>query len=143
MRVGGCQERFAIVGGDCSSPAIQVEPALVKMTNLDRIETVDFLDQSFPERGAKNEKRMRREAEKRSAAPSAQLTEVGESTQSGDFVRLNIQQHDIRPFQTHLRGGNEQDAHLCGIGKDFRAIKDLVMQGNRQYAKTECARPFQ
>ena len=46
------------------------------MTKLDRVEAVDFIDQSFPDGTTEHVKGMRRNREKRSAAALPQFTDI-------------------------------------------------------------------
>jgi hypothetical protein len=98
MGVGGGEERLAVDGGDMAGAAIEIEEALVEMADLDRIEAIDFLEQTFPDRCTEDEKWVRRETKKRFPAASAELAQVGESTEMFDFVRLDIQEHYVRAF---------------------------------------------
>ena len=47
MRVRGREERLAVGRGDFTGAPVQVEPSFVKMTDLDRIETIDLLHEPF------------------------------------------------------------------------------------------------
>ena len=102
MGVGGGEERFAVGGSDLAGAAIEIEESLVEMADLDRIEAIDFLQQPFANRCTEDEKWVRRETKKRFPAASAELAQVGESTEMFDFVRLDIQEHNVRAFQSHF-----------------------------------------
>ena len=43
MGIGSGEERFRVGGGDFARAAIAIEPALVEMADLDRIEAIDLL----------------------------------------------------------------------------------------------------
>ena len=130
-------------GCDFSRAAVQVEPTLVKMAHLDRIEAIDLLDEPVADGSADEKKRMRREAKKRIAAASAELTQIGKRAQMLDFVRLDVEQNHIRAFEPHLGRLNEENSHRGGVCIDFRPIEDLVVQGNRERAETELARSLE
>lgn len=143
MRIGGGKQRFAMRGRGCARPAIEIEPALVKMTDLDRIEAINFPQEPLADRSAQNKKRVGREREERIAAPGAQLAQIVESAQLFDLVRLDIEEHDIGPLQPYLGRLDEENSHRRRLGKHFRSIEDLIVQSDGERAETELARPFQ
>src|SRR2546423_9731956 len=143
MRIGRRQQWHAMRPGLFSGPSIQIEPSFVKMTNLNRVEAIDLPQQARAERGAEDEKRMRRKTKKRVAQLGAQSPKIGEGSHVLDVVRPNIEEHDIGPFQSHFRGRDEEDVHRGRVGKDARLIENFVMQGNREGAETKRARAFE
>ena len=78
MRIGRCNQRFVEFRRDFHRAAIQVEHALVKMTELNRVEAIDFSQQSLPDRTAKYEEGMWRKGEDRQSAPGAEIADVVE-----------------------------------------------------------------
>ena len=46
MRIGGGEERFAVDRRDCAGPAVKIEKSFVKVTNFNRIEAIDLLDET-------------------------------------------------------------------------------------------------
>src|ERR1700730_941258 len=77
MRVGGCDQGLTIFSRNSGGAAVRVEQEVVKMTELDRVETIDLLDQARPNRAAENIKWMRRDRENGSAASAAQRAQIG------------------------------------------------------------------
>ena len=96
-------------------------------------------EQPFARSKRQEKKWVRRKTKKRIAAAGSQLAQIGEGAQIFDLVRLNIQQDDVGAFQPHLGCLDEQNSHRRGVGKNFRPIEDLVMQGNCERAKAEIA----
>src|SRR5437016_11060398 len=86
VRVGSGDQRFAKLSGHFCRAPIWVEQSFVKMTELDRVKTIDLVEKTFADRTTKHVKRMRRDGENRSAtgrirrggqsAAGAKLTEV-------------------------------------------------------------------
>ena len=128
MRIGSREERPAMGGRDFARAAVQVEPALVKMADFDRIEAIDLLEQPVADRSADEKKRVRRKTKKRIAAVGAELTQIGKRAQMFDFVRLDVQQDHVRAFEPHLGRRNEENSHRRGVCENFRPIEDLVVQ---------------
>jgi len=130
-------------GGDFASTAIEIEPAFVKMADLDRIEAIDLPEEPVANGSTKEKKRMRRKTKEGIAAARTELAQIGKSTQVFDFVRLDIEQHDVRAFQAHLRCLEEENSHRGGVGEDLRPIEDLIVKGNGERAETELARALE
>ena len=65
MRIGRGDERLVVFPRHFPSAAIQIEKAFMKVTKLNRVKTIDFLEQPFANRAAEDVKRMRREREYR------------------------------------------------------------------------------
>ena len=143
MRIGGGEERFAVRDRDGSRPAIEIEPALVKMADLDRIEAINFLEEPIADRSAQDKKRVGREREDRVAAAGSQLAQIVESAQIFDFVRLNIEKNDVGPFEPHLGRLDKENSHRGGIGKDLRPIENLIVEGDGKRPEAEFACAFQ
>jgi hypothetical protein len=143
MRIGGGKERFAVRGRDGSRPAIEIEPTLVKMADLDRIEAINFLEKPIANRSAQDKKGVGREREERVAAAGPQLAQIVKSAQVFHFVRLNIEKNDIGSFEPHLGRLDKENSHCGRIGKDLRPIENLIVEGNGKCAKAESARAFQ
>ena len=143
MRVRGGEERFAMKRGEATGPPIQVEPAFVKMADLDRVETLDLAQEPLADRCAEHKKGMRRETEKRFAEPLPQPAQVGESSKLFHVFGSNVQENNVCALEPHFRCLDQKDAHFRRIGEHVRAIKDLVMQGDGERAETELARTFQ
>src|SRR5207249_1436747 len=76
--VGRSDQRFAKLRGHFHRPAVQIEKAFVKVTKLDRIETIDLSKKPFANRAAQHVKRMRCEGEDRQSAAGAQFSKVVE-----------------------------------------------------------------
>ena len=77
VRIGGGEERATKLFRHFAGRAIAIEPALVEMTDLDRVKTIDVLLQSFPaDRAANDIKRMRCKSEQRGAPRRAQSADI-------------------------------------------------------------------
>src|SRR2546430_76569 len=95
VTVGRGDERFRELRRHFYGPAIQIEKPFVKMTKLDRVETIDLLEQPFTDRSAQHKKGMRRKGKDRSATgrirrggqppTGAQFSNVIEIFKSSDF----------------------------------------------------------
>jgi hypothetical protein len=48
MRVGRCNQRFAKSFRDLHRLPVRIKKAFVKMTKLNRVEAIDFIQQTFP-----------------------------------------------------------------------------------------------
>jgi len=107
------------------------------MTELDRVETVNFLDQFFTDGTAEDVKRMRRNRKERMTAPAAQRFEIVQGSQGIDFARRNVEQDDVRALQSNLGGRDDQNPHAGGILEYLRAIENGVVQRNREHTKSE------
>ena len=143
MGVGGGEKWFAIFPRNLASPAVEIKPSLVKMTDFDRVEAIDVFHQTFPHRSAKNEKWMRRKAKKRIAQAAFEHTQISKSAQVLDVFGLDIEQDNIRSLKTHLRRRDENNSHLRRIRENVRAIEDFIMQRNRERSEAELAGAFQ
>jgi hypothetical protein len=143
MRIRGREERSAVRGGDFAGAAIEVEPALVKMADLDRIEAIDLPEEPIADGSAEEKERMRRKAEKRIAAARPELAQIGKSAQIFDFVRRDIEEDDVGTFQPHLRRLKEKNAHGGGIGEDLWPVEHFLVQGDGERSETEIARSFE
>src|ERR1700693_245045 len=73
-------KRLVILRGHLNRPSIQVEEPFVKMTELDRVEAIDIIQEPFPDRTAQHIKRMRRDREYRQSAAGAKLPDVIETS---------------------------------------------------------------
>src|SRR5439155_9324186 len=80
---------------------------------------------------------------KRISTPRAQLPQVIKTFEPDDFFSADIEDDDICAAQSHLRCGNKQNAHCRCIGKNFRSIKDAIMQRDRKNAETKRARTLE
>ncbi len=143
MRIGGGQQRLVVRPGDAPGAAVEIEKALVKMADLDRVEAIHFVQEARADRGSEIKKRMRRETKKRVSAAGAQLPQVGESAKVFDLVRLDIEQDNVGSFQSHFGGRNEDDAHGVGVGEDFRPVENFIVICNGERAKAELAGAFE
>ena len=143
MRIGGREKRPAMGGRDFSRAAVEVEPALVKMAELDGVEAIDFLEKPVADRSAEEKKWVWRKTEKGVAALRTEPAQIGKSVQALDFVRLNIEEHDVRSLEPHFGRLDKENSHRGGIGKDFRAIKNRVMQSDREHAEPESGGPLE
>jgi len=143
MRIRGREERPAVGGGDFAPAAIEVEPALVEMADLDRIEAIDLAEEPIADGSAEEKERVRRKTEERIAAARAQSAQIGKSAQVFYFVRLDIQEDDIGAFQPHLRCLEKQNAHGGGISEYLRAIENFLVQSDGERSETEIARPLE
>ncbi len=143
MRIGSREKRPAMGGRDFSRAAVQVEPALVKMAELDGVEAIHFLEKPVADRRAEEKKRVWRKTEKGVAPLRTEPAQIGKSVQTFDFVRLDIEEHDIRAFQPHFRRLDEENSHRRGVSKDLRSIEYLFVQGDSERAETQLAGPFQ
>src|ERR1700694_377107 len=76
MRVGRRDQGLAIFSRHPGGAPVRVEQEVVKMTELDRVETIDLLDQARPNRAAENIKGMRRDGENGSATSAAQRAQI-------------------------------------------------------------------
>src|SRR5207244_13213339 len=76
MRVGSGDQRFAKLSGHFRRAPIWVEQSFVKVTELDRVKTIDLVEKTFTDRTTKHVKRMRRDGEDRQSAAGAKLTNV-------------------------------------------------------------------
>ena len=113
------------------------------MADLDRIEAIDFVEETFANRSAQNEKRMRHETKERVAAAGTQGAKISKRAHVGHFVRPGVEQDHIRAFQPQFGCRDQQDTHFRGLSEDVRAIKDLVVQGNRKRSEAEFASAFE
>ena len=52
VRVGSGDQRFAKLGGHVRSAPIWVEQSFVKVTELDRVKTIDLIEKPFTDRTA-------------------------------------------------------------------------------------------
>ena len=78
--VGSRNQRFAKFFRYLRRVPIGIEQALVKMTELNRVKAIDFIDQPFPNRTAQQVKGMRRDGEERLTAARAQLPNIIETS---------------------------------------------------------------
>jgi hypothetical protein len=143
VSIGGCDERFMKPPGHARGSAVRIQRPLVKMAELDGVETILFREQPPADRAAENVKWMRRDGEKRLAAPGAKRAHIREGFQAGRFFAAYIKQDNIRPFDSHFSGRDEQNSHGRGVSKNLRTIKNRVVQGNREDPKPELTRAFE
>ena len=143
MRIGSGDHWFAKPGCKSLCPAIRIERAKVKMTELDRIKTIDLCNQPRSDRAAENVERVRRDSENRLPPARPESAQIIEIFHLRDLFRRDIQHNHIRAKQTHLGRANQQNAHCRRVGEHFLSIKDSIVQGDREYAKSKRPRPFE
>ena len=78
--VGSRNQRFAKFFRYLRRVPIGIKKALVKMTELNRIEAIDFIQQTFSDRTAQQVKGMRRDGEERLTTARAQLPNIIETS---------------------------------------------------------------
>src|SRR5437016_13963361 len=76
MRVGSGDQQFAKLGGHFRRAPIWVEQSFMKVTELDRVKTIDLVEKTFADRTTKHVKRMRRDGEDRQSTAGTKLTNV-------------------------------------------------------------------
>src|SRR5713226_3310343 len=96
VRIGSGDQGLAMSRCYLFRPAIRVQETLVKMADLDRVETVDFFEKTRPDRTPKNIKWMRRDRKDRHPAPGAQLAQIVKIFEGRNFVGSYIQNDHIR-----------------------------------------------
>src|SRR5262249_1010055 len=101
MRIRSGDQWFAKPGCDSSCPAIRIERANVKMTELNRVKTIDSRHKPRSDRAAKNVERVRRDSINRIAAARPKSPQIIEIFYLRDFFRVHIQHDHIRAEQTH------------------------------------------
>ena len=107
-----------------SRRTIPIEPALVEMADLNRIEAVDIFAEPFPaDRTAQDIEGMRRESENGVSASHAQLANIVKGPESCSLLRQDIQEDDVRSTEAHFRRRNQEDAHGSGILKDPLSVE--------------------
>src|SRR5438045_5480000 len=143
VRVGSSDHRCAKSSGHFGSASVWVKQSLVKMTELDRIEAIDFLEKTFTDRTAKHIERMRRKGEYRQSTASAKLPDVLECFQACYFGRAHVQQNYVRAFQPHFGGRYQQNSHRRRIREHFGAFEHCVMQRDGENAEAELFRAFE
>jgi len=143
MRIG-CGDQWLTKSprNSCRS-AVRIEESFVKVTDLNRVKTIDFVYEPPPNRAAKDIKWVSRYRKERISTPRAQLPQVIKTFEPDDFFGTDIEDDDICAAQSHLRCGNKQNAHCRCIGENFRSIEDAIMQRDRKNAETKRARPLQ
>src|SRR5216683_4952750 len=137
MRIRSSEKWFAKFRGYPRRPSVEIKPTFIKMAPLDGVEAIDFIDQTRTDRGAQNIKWVGSEGKKRGAARGSQPPQIVEIADATDLIARHVQDHHIRAFQFEFGGGDQEDAHLRGIGKNFRAIKNGVVQRNCQDSKAK------
>ena len=143
MSVRGRDQRFLETRRDLRRAAIWIEKAGPKMTELDRVETIDSSHQLFAQGTAEDVKRMRRDRKKRLAPSGAQGLEIVQGPERFDFARCDVEQNDVCPLQSNLGGRDDQHSHAGGIRENFRAIENGVVQRNREHTKPERPGPLE
>ena len=128
MRIGSGNHWFTESACDSLCPAIRIERANVKMTELNRIKTIDLCEQPRSDRATENVKRMRRDCENESPSARPKLPQIIEIFQLRDLFRGDIQHNYVCAEQTHLGGGNQQNAHCRRVGEHFLSIKHSIVQ---------------
>ncbi len=113
------------------------------MAELDGVETIFFREQTPTDRAAEHIKRMRRDGEQGLAASGPKSTHILKGLQTGGFLAAYIKKDNVRPFDPHLSGGNQQNSHGRRVSENFRTIEDRIMQGDCQDAEPELARPLE
>src|SRR5437868_12679316 len=91
MCVGCRQERFAKTRRNLSRASVEIEPAFVKMANLDSIEAIDFAQESLANRCAENEKRMRCKRKHGLTPARSQLSQIGKRPKVFQVRRPHVQ----------------------------------------------------
>src|SRR6266700_3485295 len=99
----------------------------MKMTELDRVEAIDFFQQARSNGAAKNIKGMRRKHKDRVPASRSQPSQIVEILQPRDFFASHIQNNDIRAAYAHFSRRDKQNAHCCCFSEHFLSIEDGVM----------------
>lgn len=143
MGVGRGDHWFPEFGADCRRDPVRIHQSFVKMTYLDRIETIDLSHQSPPNRAADDVEWMRRNREKRIAPALPELSQVGEVPKFPDFLGAHVKQNNVRAPEANFRSRNKQDPHLRGMRKNLFMIKNRVMQGDCQNTKAQRPRALQ
>ena len=141
--VGCSDETFAMFDGDFFCAPVRIEPALVKMAPLDSIETIDLFNQTRADRPAQNIKRVRRESEQRSTAFRAQFSQIVEVVETRDFIRCDVEKDNVGALQTNFGRGNEENSHFSGIGENFSAIEDSIVQRDGEHPEAQHASAFE
>jgi len=143
VSIGRRDERFVKTPGHARGSAVRIQRPLVKMAEFDGVETIFFREQPPADRAAENIKWMGRDGEKRLAAPGAKRAHIREALQAGCFFAAYIKQDHIRPFDSHFSRRDEQNTHRSRIRENLRAIKDRIVQCDRQDTEPELTRPFE
>ena len=130
MRIGSRNQRLSKSRGHCRGTAVWIKPSFMEMALFNRVEAIDFVEQTPTDRAAEDVKWMRRDCKNGSPSPCAQLAKVGKSFQAGDFGRGDIKHNHVRAFQPHFSSRNQQDSHCGSIGKDFRAVEHGIVQSD-------------
>ncbi len=112
------------------------------MAELDRVEMIDVFEKSLADRTAQNVKRMGRDREERRSASISQDGQIIQSAERRYIVGRDIQQNDVRAFETNFGSGNQENAHAGRVRENFRAIENGIVQGDSENAKAERAGPF-
>src|SRR5205085_6457685 len=122
----GDERLFEFSRDGCGAP-IRIKETRPEMAELYRIETMDSLYQLFAHRTAQHIEWVRRDREHRLAAARAQSFEIVKIPERFDVLRRDIEQNNIRAFEPHFRGGDEENSHASRICENFRAIEDRVV----------------
>jgi hypothetical protein len=90
MGIGSRDHWFAKAGCDSSCPPIRIQRPNVKMTDFDRVKTIDLLKQPRSDRASENVKRVRRDSENRFPSSRTQLPQIIEIFHLRHFSRGDI-----------------------------------------------------
>jgi len=143
VRVGSRDQWLPESPRNSCRSAVRIEEPFVKMTDLNRVKTIDFFQEPPPNRAAENIKWVSRYRKERISTPRAQLPQVIKTFEPRDFFSADIEDDDICATQPHLRRGNKQNVHCRCIGENFRSIEDAIMQRDRKNAKSKHARTLE
>ena len=95
VRVGSRDQWLPKSPRNSCRSAVRIEESFVKMTDLNRVKTIDFLQEPPPNRAAKNIKWVSRYRKERVSAPGAQLPQIMEIFEPDDFFGTDIEDDDI------------------------------------------------
>ncbi len=135
VRIGSRDERSLEFLCHARRAPVRIERAFVKMTKLDPIETIDLIEEPWPDGAAENVERMGRDGEDGAASSRPERAQFGKAPKIDNFIWRDVEDDDVGAFQAHFRRGNEQNSHLLRVGKHFWSIKDSVVQGDGENAK--------
>jgi len=96
VRVGSRDQWLPKSPRNSCRSAVRIEESFVKMTDLNRVKTIDFFEEPPPNRATKNIKWVSRYRKERVSAPGAQLPQIMEIFEPDDFFGTDIEDDDIR-----------------------------------------------
>ena len=137
VRIGSGDQGLAKSRRHLFRPPIRIQETLVKMADLDCVETIDFIEKTRPDGTPKDIKWMRRNRKDRHPAPGAQLAQIVKTFEGRDFAGSYIQNDHIRATYSDFRRRNKQNAHRRCVSENFWSIKHGVVQRDRKNAEAE------